>query len=104
MTTASTLPGPVTPSAPTLEPKMQNPKTLWQQGVWRWRYVGIRGTQKKSWGWEGLFHFLSGMMAVLVFKLKSALQSKNAFESAWSAFFFKVMYSPTCVAGLKFWM
>lgn len=91
MTTASTLPGPVTPSAPTLEPKMQNPKMLWQQGVWRWRYVGEHRREVDTYvGWEGLFHLLSRMMAVLVFKLKSALQSKNAFASVWSALFSKL--------------
>lgn len=80
MTTASTLPGPVTPSAPTLEPKMQNPKMLWQQGVWRWRYAGIRGKEEVMFLWVGKdFHLLSTMMAVLLFNLRNALQSQNAF-------------------------
>lgn len=45
---------------------------------------------------EGLFHLLSRMTGVLVFKLKSALQSKNAFASVQSVcFVFKVTNSPT---------
>lgn len=35
--------------------------------------------------WEGLFHLLSRMMAVIVFKLKNVLQSKNMFGSVQSA-------------------